>query len=153
MMEYKCVIFSVEKKFNLNGPDIWNGYSHDRLWLARRNNKQRSVMVRAVISSQRCTDAAFLSCEHDAQSNISLHRTRIFHFWHRINKGNRSFFSMITLWFTFRISPEVGFFLKISNCSTHHCETQASIKLRILWVCLYDRLILMQQHTIRDMSW
>ena len=54
--EWKTVVFSDEKKFNLDGPDGFQYYFHDLRMeervLGRRHSRAGSVMVWAAISSR-----------------------------------------------------------------------------------------------------
>ncbi|CAK9809220.1 Transposable element Tc3 transposase [Anthophora quadrimaculata] len=86
--KWRNVIFSDEKKFNLDGPDGWNYYFHDlrkeEQYLSRRQMGGGNVMVWAGIGYHDKTDINFLSGRVNSEKYIKLiddqlskHATRI----------------------------------------------------------------------------
>lgn len=86
--KWRSVIFSDEKKFNLDGPDGWNYYFHDlrkeEQYLSRRQMGGGSVMVWAGIGYHGKTDINILSGRQNSAKYIQLideqlskHATRI----------------------------------------------------------------------------
>ena len=152
--EWWYVIYSDDKKFKWDDPHIWDGYWHDlqkqRRWLEKRINDWRSVMIWAAIQYERCTDLVFLVLSR-THSHISVHLSITFNFWYRINKGNASFFRMITLRFQPRISPEARFLLKVSNCLNGWWASRPPIEYN--WGLLAWQTYLTQKCTIQHLNW
>lgn len=74
--EWQSVIFSDEKKFNLDGPDGYSYYYHDlrkeEKILSRRHTGGGSVMVWAAIGYMKKTDIQFLTKPVTAQSYVNI---------------------------------------------------------------------------------
>lgn len=74
--EWQNVIFSDEKKFNLDGPDGYSCYYHDlrkeEIILSRRHTGGGSVMVWAAVGYLQKTDLQFLTKSVNAQSYLNI---------------------------------------------------------------------------------
>lgn len=87
--EWHNVVFSDEKKFNLDGPDGYNYYYHDlrkdEHFLSRRHTCEGGVMVRGSVSVYGTCDLEFVTSKMKAETYKSLlqkafpHYTNIFH--------------------------------------------------------------------------
>lgn len=68
--DWRKVIFSDEKKFNLDGPDGYNYYFHDlrkeKLFLDRHHSREGGVMVWGAISYYGTIDLVFVNCRMTA---------------------------------------------------------------------------------------
>lgn len=74
--EWQNVIFSDEKKFNLDGPDGYSYYYHDlrkeEIILSRRHTGGGSVMVWAAIGYRKNTEIQFLTTPMNAKSYVNI---------------------------------------------------------------------------------
>lgn len=74
--EWKNIIFSDEKKFNLDGPDGYRYYYHDlrkeQRYLSRRHSGGGGVMVWAAISSRGPVDLVTIEGKQTAQKYLEL---------------------------------------------------------------------------------
>lgn len=79
--EWKKVIFSDEKKFNLDGPDGFRYYFHDlrknQVILSRRPSAYGSVKVWGAISSKGPIDLVFLKGKQSAKSYVNRLETQL----------------------------------------------------------------------------
>lgn len=93
--EWEAVIFSDEKKFNLDGPDGFQYYFHDlrksELFLSRRHTAVGSVMVWAAISFHGAIDLVVLEGRQNSADYIELLETQTINF-HEMFEGQRWIF-------------------------------------------------------------
>lgn len=78
------VIFSDEKKFNLDGPDGFNGYWRDLrkepLYFSRRNFGGGSLMVWGAISEDKPLEIQFTSTRMNSEDYITVLRSSLINF-------------------------------------------------------------------------
>lgn len=79
--EWKKVIFSDEKKFNLDGPDGFQHYFHDlrksELFLNRNHSRQGGVMVWGGVTSNGVLALNFQTARMNAQSYLNILETAL----------------------------------------------------------------------------
>jgi hypothetical protein len=105
------IIFSDEKKFNLDGPDgcrfYWRDLRKDQRYFSKRNFGGGSLMVWGAFSFCGVLPLAFISCRMDSCEYQNVLETNLLPFIRRHSR-KKSFFNRITPAFMSAIQPRYG---------------------------------------------